>query len=181
MKALVVYESLFGNTSTIARAIAEGLGTRALSTAEATAAEIADVDLIVAGAPIHILGLPSAKTREDVRTGGYGQPPSVPDLSHPPMREWLAALPKRRCRSAAFETGVDAWYGHGAATKIARGFERVGYAAVVRPQRFNVTGRPLQPTAFGVLCEGEIERARQWGVILAKLLEPETAGSRLLN
>ena len=55
MKAIVVYESLWGNTAAIARAIAEGIGpeARALSTAEATGPAIADVDLLVAGSPFH--------------------------------------------------------------------------------------------------------------------------------
>jgi len=44
VKAVVVYESLWGNTARIARAIAEGIGpeARALSTAETTAATIAE-------------------------------------------------------------------------------------------------------------------------------------------
>ena len=39
MKAVVVYESLWGNTAAVARAIAAGIGpdARALSTSEATA------------------------------------------------------------------------------------------------------------------------------------------------
>jgi len=55
MKAIVVYESMWGNTAAIARAIAEGIGpeARALSTAEATAEVTAGADLIVAGAPLH--------------------------------------------------------------------------------------------------------------------------------
>ena len=52
MKAIVVYESLWGNTAAIARAIAEGIGpqAQALPTDQATSAVIADADLIVAGA-----------------------------------------------------------------------------------------------------------------------------------
>jgi hypothetical protein len=173
MKAVVVYESLWGNTSAVARAIAEGIGrgTAALSTAEATGDALAGVDLIVAGAPIHILSLPSVKTREQAAVGAYGPPPGPPDVSHPPMRDWLTALPAGKGCSAAFETGVDAWYGHGAAPKIARSLERAGYVPLAKPRRFNVSGRPMQPTAFGVLREGEIERARQWGALLAQAME----------
>ena len=54
MNAIVVYESHWGNTAAVARAIAEGIGpaARALSTAEASAQAIDGVDLIVAGAPL---------------------------------------------------------------------------------------------------------------------------------
>lgn len=173
MNALVVYESLWGNTSSIARAIAEGLGkdARALSTAEATPEVVAEAELIVAGAPIHILGLPSPRTRKQVLAGAYGTPPSPPDLSHPPLQEWLSALPAGKGCFAAFETGVDAWYGRGAASKIDRALRHAGYVPIAKPRRFNVTGRPLQPTAFGVLCEGETERARRWGALLATAME----------
>jgi hypothetical protein len=173
MKALVVYESLWGNTSSIASAIGEGLGegTPVLST-EAAASDLLDgVDLIVVGAPIHILNLPSAKTRQQIVAGAYGPPPSPPDLSHPPLRDWLARLPRGDMHFAAFETGVNAWYGHGAATKAAKALQRVGYRQIAKPMRFNVTGRPMQPTAFGMLCEGELDRARQWGELLAAAME----------
>lgn len=66
MKALVVYESLWGNTAAVARAIAEGIGAeaRALSTAEANAEAMTGVDLIVAGAPVLGFKLPTEKMRE---------------------------------------------------------------------------------------------------------------------
>src|SRR4030065_577517 len=74
MKAIVVYESLWGNTAAIARAIAQGLGAdaHALSTGEVTAEALAQADLIVAGAPGHSMGLPSAPTRQWARSGGAG-------------------------------------------------------------------------------------------------------------
>ncbi len=54
MKAIVVYESHWGNTAASARAMAEGIGpeARALSTTKAAGAAIAAADLIVAGAPL---------------------------------------------------------------------------------------------------------------------------------
>jgi len=50
LNAVVVYESLWGNTAAVAREIAEGLGpgARALSTAEATGEAMRGVDLVVA-------------------------------------------------------------------------------------------------------------------------------------
>ena len=47
MKAIVVYESYWGNTASVARAIAEGIGAgaQALTTTDATAAEIIRVIL----------------------------------------------------------------------------------------------------------------------------------------
>jgi len=173
MKSVVIYESLWGNTAAIARAIAEGLGSgaRALSTAEASSKVVADADLIVAGAPVHSLSLPTDKSRELARTGDLGPGGAPPDLSHPKMRTWLEGLPKGHGRSAAFDTRVDAWYGRGAASKILQGLKRAGYRPVAKPRGFFVSGHCLKPTTDGTLCDGEIERARLWGVELARAME----------
>jgi hypothetical protein len=173
MKAVVVYESLWGNTAAIARAIAEGIGqgARAMSTAEASMAAIADADLIVAGAPVHSLSLPTDKTREWARIGSLGPAGAVPDLSHPKMRTWLSQLPAGRGSSAAFDTRVQGWYGRGGASKIAEGLRQAGYRLIAKPCGFYVTGHPWRPTTNGVLREGETDRACQWGAELAKAMK----------
>ena len=95
MKAVVIYESLWGNTAAIARAIAEGIGpqARALNTAEASSEMITDADLIVAGSPVLAFRLPDEKIRQSIGAdSAHAHRP--PDLSHPSMRSWLAALPR---------------------------------------------------------------------------------------
>jgi hypothetical protein len=165
VKAVVVYESLWGNTARIARAIAEGVGpeARALSTAEAIAASIAGADLIVAGAPVLGFKLPTEKMRESVRANP-GKAPAPPDLTHPAMRTWLDALPAGHGRSAAFDTRVRGPFGS-AAPAIAEALEQAGYASLAKPTGFIVAGR------FGPLRKGEVERARAWGAELAAALE----------
>lgn len=160
-----MYESLWGNTARIAGAVAEGIGpeVRALSTAEATAAMIAGVDLIVAGAPVLGFKLPSEKMRESIRANP-GKAPAPPDLSHPAMRAWLDALPAGHGRSAAFDTRVRGPFGS-AAPAIAEGLEQAGYVSIAKSVGFVVAGR------FGPLRDGEVERAREWGAELAKALE----------
>ena len=71
MTAVVVYESLWGNTAAIARAIAEGIGptARALATDQASADVLADADLVVAGAPVLAFSLPSDMIRNSIATG----------------------------------------------------------------------------------------------------------------
>jgi hypothetical protein len=162
MKAIVVYESLWGNTAAIARAIAEGLGpeARALSTAEATAAEIAGAGLIVAGAPVMAFSLPTEQIRQNQARNPGKAPP--PDMSHPSMRAWLGALPAAQGRFAAFETAFR-WSPGGATGGITRGMEHAGYRQVAKRQRFIVTkgGREA-------LRPGEVEKARAWGAELAR-------------
>lgn len=164
MKAIVVYESLWGNTAAIARAIAEGIGpeAQALPTDQATSAVVADADLIVAGAPILGFKLPDEKMRANIGANP-GKAPQPPDLSHPSMRAWLETLPKGHARAATFETRI--WWSPGsAAGTILRALEGLGYTAIDKAHRFIVKG------AYGPLREGELERARRWGAELAQAL-----------
>jgi hypothetical protein len=164
MNAIVVYESLWGNTAAVARAIAEGLGpeARALSTAEATAEAVAGADLIVAGAPVHAFNLPTEQGRENLHKNP-GKAPQPPDLSHPSLRSWLDGLAPGHACSAAFDTRLK-WSFGGAAAKIDRRLQRAGYRSICKPTPFIVKG------GYGPLREGELERARQWGAWLAKTM-----------
>lgn len=164
MKAIVVYESHWGNTAAIARAIAEGIGpaATALSTAEAAAVELAGVDLIVAGAPLLGFSLPTEGMLKSM-AGSQASDPTPPDLSHPAMRTWLATLPAGRGRAAAFETRI--WWSPGSAAKaILARLEQAGYRAAAKPERFIVQGK------YGPLRDGELERAKRWGAALAQTL-----------
>jgi len=163
MKAVVVYESLWGNTAAIARAIAEGTGpeARALSTAQATAEAIAGADLIVAGAPLIGFRLPTDGVRKNIgRDPKHAQRP--PDLSLPSMRSWLATLPNGRGCCAAFETRFK-WSPGSATGAIATGLQRAGYRRIAKDHPFIVKG------TYGPLADGEVERAKAWGAELARL------------
>ena len=162
MKAIVVFESHWGNTATIARAVAEGMGagTRAMSTAQATQAMLHGVDLIVAGAPLIGFALPGETMVRGLKDEVMkGAPP--PDLSHPAMRTWLEALPKGKGVAAAFETRI--WWSPGSAAKaILRLLGERGYSELTPGKPFIVTDR------YGPLREGELEAARAWGAELAR-------------
>jgi flavodoxin len=162
MKAVVVYESLWGNTAAIARAIAEGIGpdAQALTTDAARAEAIADADLIVAGAPVLGFSLPTDQMRDSVARSEAGAP-SPPDLSHPSLRSWLNSLPRGHGRAAAFETRIW-WSPRGATGDIERGLEHAGYQRAAKAQKFVVTDK------YGPLREGELKRARRWGKELAR-------------
>ena len=164
MTYLVVFESLWGNTAAIARAIAEGLGADAvaLSTAEATADRVAGASLVVAGAPVFAFHLSSDRMREEIRSHPEAGAPD-PDLTHPSLQSWLASLPEGDAPCAAFDTQVRGPFGKGAPT-IARALEAKGYRLIAPPEGFLVKGK------LGPLRPGELERATQWGRHLAQLL-----------
>jgi hypothetical protein len=174
VKAVVVYESIWGNTAAVAAAIADGLGTgsRAVSTSEATADSIADADLIVVGSPVLGFSLPTDRMLDGIRANpGFGAPP--PDLSHPSMRSWLAGVARETGRPdgppvAAFETGLR-WSPGSAANSILKELGTAGFRPLGKGRRFVVTGK------YGPLRGGEVDRAREWGTELARLVE--AAGS----
>lgn len=160
----MVYESLWGNTAAVARAIAEGIGegARALSTADATAEEFAAADLIVAGGPVFAFHLSSDRSRDSIaQQPAPGAP--TPDLSHPPVRAWLDALPAGTAWFAAFDTQVRGPFGKGAPT-IAKALVAKGYRQAAEPQGFIVEGK------YGPLMPGELERAQRWGRQLARFV-----------
>jgi hypothetical protein len=167
MKAVVVYESLWGNTAAVAVAIADGLGEGAcaISTGDATAEAIADADLVVAGAPLLGFSLPTDRMIDGIRKSpGVGAPP--PDLSHPLMRTWLAGPATelgraRRPLAAAFETAI--WWSPGSSAKtILKELETAGYRPLAKGRRFVVSAK------YGPLRDGEIVAAREWGAELAR-------------
>ncbi|MCJ7588334.1 MAG: flavodoxin [Candidatus Aminicenantes bacterium] len=164
MKAIVVYESLWGNTAAVARAIAEGIGpgAQALSTAQATGVAIAGADLLVVGAPVLGFRLPTDKMLKTIGASA-GKERVAPDLTQPSMRSWLDALPKGSGRSAAFETRFRLSPG-GATGAIARGLESAGFSQMAKAQRFIVKGK------YGPLRDGELVRAKAWGAELAKAM-----------
>src|SRR3954469_25252435 len=94
MKALVVYESMFGNTAAVGEAIAGGLTDAG---AQVTVAPVdtvdphtvGDYDLVVAGAPTHAWSLPRPSSREEaIRQGAPAEPRSG-------LREWISELEPR--------------------------------------------------------------------------------------
>lgn len=161
VRAVVVYESLWGNTAAVARAIAEGIGldVPALTTSEMTAERLESVDLLVVGSPVLGFMLPT-KTMLGSIAGNPAHKEHPPDVPEQPLRAWLDALPRGHGHCAAFETRIS-WSPRGAVSDIAKRLKRKGYTPIGEPGRFLVTG------TYGPLVEGEIERARAWGVELA--------------
>jgi flavodoxin len=164
MKAVVVYESLWGNTAAIAQAIAEGIGadTRAVPTDAASTRELAGADLVVAGSPVLAFSLPTDAMRDSVAKS-EAHAPTPPDLAHPSMRSWLDALPAGSGRAAAFETRIW-WSPRGATGEIEKRLERAGYRLITKGQKFVVKDK------YGPLRDGEVERARRWGRQLAEAI-----------
>jgi hypothetical protein len=164
MKALVVYESMFGNTELIAQAVAQELES-AFDVTLAPAHDIpsADgVDLLVVGAPTHAFSLSRPGTREDAVRQGSTRRPDVG------LREYLDVSPMLTCAAAAFDTRVDKPRLPGSAARRAhRRLRRLGCRLPTAPESFRVSG------TRGPLLPGEVDRARRWAgrVAAAVLIE----------
>jgi flavorubredoxin len=167
MKITVVYESLFGNTAAVARAIGEACGTNhqvaILSVDEALNALPFDADLLIVGAPTHAFGMTRVFTR-------MGASEEARKLGHKPtqgVRSLLKALPRvTQGAAAAFDTRIDKSWAGSAALGIARKLRRKGYRLVAEPENFNVAA------VQGPLAEGEIEHAKEWAGRVVGQMKP---------
>jgi len=169
MHAVIVYESAWGNTKSVAEAVAAGLalGTavdvQVLDVDAAPPADTLDADLLVLGAPTHAFGLSRPQTREDAtRRGGH---PGGTGL-----REWIDSAGTIHPPVAVFDTHVRHPNLPGTASKKAAKLLRRRHAPLLLdPESFYVDGYE------GPLLPGEVDRARSWG---SQLLGQVSEGSR---
>jgi hypothetical protein len=163
--AVVVYESVYGNTRAIAEAVAEGLGGVAVRPVH-EAGDLGEAALIVLGGPTHMHGLSTARSRHQAVEAAKedGTPVEPGAAEEHGLRQCLRELQARKgARAAAFDTRIDrapALTG-AAARGIARRLRRRGYD-VLAAESF------LVEESEGPLAEGELERARAWGAELAR-------------
>jgi flavodoxin I len=150
MKVFVVYDSVYGNTEKIAKAIAEAVTpsneVKALRVGEANPPELSSANLLIVGSPTHA-GRPVQGVQDFLKR--------VPDLS------------LKGVNVAAFDTRISrkivGLFGY-AAGRIADSLKKKGGTLVASPEGFFVTG------GEGPLKEGELERAAGWakGILQGK-------------
>ncbi|MGO9197384.1 MAG: flavodoxin family protein [Acidimicrobiales bacterium] len=173
MRAVVVYESMFGNTHAIADAIGKGIGQGlepvdnvvVVPVVEAGREQLGDADLLVVGGPTHFHGMSRTRTRK--WAAATAQKPKNDlvldrDAEGPGVRGWLRALGHGHTKFAAFDTrfkGPAVLRGR-ASRPISRKLRRHGFEVVAKPESFFVTlQNHLEPD--------EETRAREWGKRLA--------------
>ena len=169
--AIVVYESLWGNTAAIAHAIADGLGpgTRIGSTGDISPAVAATAALLVVGAPVHAMSLPTTRSLTSVARRTLGDGEIAGDVDHPLMRDWIIELRFRESFAAAFDTRVTGLMGRGGTNALERLLKGTGRRLIDQSGRYIVDHQREVRTTAGMLREGELGRARAWGEHLATL------------
>jgi hypothetical protein len=166
-RAVVVYESMFGNTAAAALAVAQGLHQAgvAVTCSMVGSPDLetpVEADLLVLGAPTHAFSLSRSRTRADAVSQGAPQ-----QRAGVGMREWLGALEPGRSAPlvAAFDTRVSkARRLPAAARAIIRLARRRGFRVAGDPMAFCVED------VQGPLDDGELDRASAWGRALAAQL-----------
>lgn len=176
MRALVVYESMYGNTKRIAEAIAEGIaGHMKVETIEVALAPMvieADVALLVVGGPTHVHGMTTPFTRGQAIK--QAQTPVVSEGIG--LREWLdearpigtaavACAFDTRIKGAAILTGS-------AAGGFAKKLRASGFRVLTPAESFFIATKAPQDDA---LLEGELEHARAWGSEIATTVAESVA------
>jgi hypothetical protein len=179
MRAVVVYESMYHNTHTIADAIADGLreslDVAVVPVDGADAALESGADLLVVGGPTHAHGMSRVGTRKAAVAAAEkpGSDLSVdPGAEGPGVRDWLDRVGQLALEAAAFDTRLDArpWLTGSASKGIARRLRLIGCSLLTEPESFLVTKESeLEPD--------EAARARRWGTSLASLLASPTRAS----
>ena len=162
MRALVVHESMFGCTRSIAQAIASGLADEGADVAcrdvrdVSTTTLATDADLLVVAAPTHAFGLSRASTRASANEQGA-------HWDGDGIREWIDRLPRHvDARFATVDTKVRTPNLPGSAGGAAqRALAKHGACRAADHESFWITGTK------GPLLDGELERARMWGRSLA--------------
>jgi hypothetical protein len=164
-RALVVFESMFGNTKTIAEAVAAGISSH-LPTEIVEVGTVrdpvgSDVTLLVVGGPTHAFGMSRPRTRDDAGRQAGGEVVS----RGIGLREWLATLERQTgdVSVATFDTRIDHPRVPGSAARGAeKRLRRLGFHVAAPSESFYVTG------TTGPLLEGEVERAHRWGTKIAE-------------
>lgn len=146
MKTLIVYDTVWGNTEQIARAIGEAIPgeVKVVRAGEADAASAGSFDMLLVGSPTQG-GRPLKSVQafiDSIPTGGLS-------------RTRVAAFDTRTEITGAFIRFLTVVFGY-AAPRLAGVLKNKGGQSVAPPQGFVVNGRE------GPLLSGEKERAANW-------------------
>jgi hypothetical protein len=165
MRALVVYESMYGNTHSVAEAIGRGMAKAAdvtvVPVGQTTPQLVESADLIVVGGPTHVHGMTRPSTRKAAIEQAATDLTVDPDAAGEGVREWLGSLGRIRAAAAAFDTRVHApaAFTGRASRGIDRELRKHGLRSVAEPESFLVDkASHLEP--------GEESRGEAWGRLL---------------
>lgn len=149
MKAIVIFDSHFGNTKMIADTIAKKLGNHVphISIKDIKASDINEYDLLIIGSPV-IGWKPTGK-----------------------IDRFLVSLNSDKLKSmsvTAFDTRIKTFLSGNVSHKISKTLQKYGANIIVPPIGFYVKEKQ------GVLHDGELEKAETWATTIKSKLQTLT-------
>lgn len=174
MRAVIAYESIYGNTRQVAEAIAAGLEPLGevdlVSVNHGDDGSVDTADALIVGGPTHMHGLATSASRKQAAQAAEEEDDVSVEpgaAEGPGLRKWLSQRVGDGKPAAAFDTRLDRSpiLTGMAARGIAKRLRRRGYEVIEEPESF------LVEDSEGPLAEGELERARAWGASLVEALE----------
>ena len=165
MRALVVYESLWGNTEKVARAVAAAMADSMqvdVFDVDSAPTDVDEYDLLVVGGPTHAFSMSRASTRQTAV-----EQHNAPFSPQRGIREWLDTLKptEKRVKACAFDTRVNSPRLPGSAARAAKQeLHSLGCETLLKQKTFRVHGYE------GPLVDGELEKAAEWGSEISQAL-----------
>jgi flavodoxin len=133
MKAIVVYDTKFGNTKQVAEGIAEVLNAEIINVSAIDPSQIKEYDVFAFGCPVHAWNMSSGMKTALKRLEGE------------------SFVGKK---AATFDTRIASRFAGNAASKIQKKLKKLDFKIAMKPVHFIVTGRE------GPLADGEMEKVQ---------------------
>jgi flavodoxin len=135
MKAVVIYDTKFGNTKEVAEGIAKVLNADVINVSAIDSSKLREYDIFAFGCPVHAWNM-SAGMKKALKT-----------------LEGESFVGKK---AAAFDTRIASRFAGNAANKIQSKLKKLGFEIAMKPIHFIVTGRE------GPLAEGEMKKVKSF-------------------
>ncbi|MFW9934564.1 MAG: flavodoxin family protein [Candidatus Thorarchaeota archaeon] len=138
MKAVVVYDTKFGNTKQVAEGIAKVLNADIINVSAIDPSKLREYDVFAFGCPVHAWNMSSG------------------------MKKALKILEGESFvgkKVGTFDTRIASRFAGNAAKKIQNKLKKLGFEIAMKPVHFIVTGRE------GPLAEGEMEKVEAFAAL----------------
>lgn len=138
MKAIVVYDTKFGNTEQVAKGIAKVLNADVIKVTDVEVTKLKEYNVFVVGSPTHAWNMSAGMKQffKKIEGQSFGEK-----------------------KAAAFDTKMDSRFAGSAAKKIQSKLKKLSFNITMKPVSFFVTGRE------GPLADGELEKVKEFSAL----------------
>lgn len=138
MKAVVIFDTKFGNTEKVAKGIAKILNADAIRVTDVDISKLKEYDVFAVGSPTHAWNMSSGMKAVFKKLEGHSF---------------------NGKKAAAFDTKFNSRFAGSAAKKIQGKLKKLSFDIAMKPVSFFVTGRE------GPLADGEMEKVKAFSAL----------------